>query len=197
MNMNMKSSGPWLIYVVFQEDSPNLYYPSSANNTIMLDYRQSSLELLETKYPNCGLFLAGDFNKLPIQNLSLHLQLKQIVNFPIGGTNTLDLILTNLASFYDKPCSALPLGLLDHLFVFVLPMVWIKEKQCKEMIYVRNKRPSSARRLRRFLCEVPWDLVVTPKLSCKQNLSNFTYVIDYGLNTLIPLRAVKVRTDHG
>ena len=44
-----------------------LYHPPSVNKTIMLDYLQSSLELLETKYPNCGLILAGDFNKLPIQ----------------------------------------------------------------------------------------------------------------------------------
>ena len=103
--------------------------------------------------------------------------------------------MTNLAGFYDKFCSAPPLGLSDHLSVFVLPMVRIKEKQCKEMIYVRDKRPSSVRRLGRFLCEVPWDLVVTPKLSCEQNLSNFTNVIDYGLNTLMPLRAVKVHAN--
>ena len=103
--------------------------------------------------------------------------------------------MTNLAGFYDKSYSAPPLGLSDHLSLFVLPMVRIKEKQCKEMIYVRDKRPSTVRRLGRFLCEVPWDLVVTPKLSCEQNLSNFTNVIDYGLNTLMPLRAVKVHAN--
>ena len=169
-----------------------LYHPPSANKTIMLNYLQSSLQLLETKYPNCGLILAGVFNKLLIQNFARHFQLKQIVNFPTRGTNTLDLILTNLTGFYDKPYSAPPLGLSDHLSVFVLPIVWIEEKQCKEMIYVRDKRPSSVRCLGRFLCEVPWDLIFTAKLSCEQNLSNFANVIDYGLNTLMPLRAAKV-----
>ena len=43
-----------------------LYHPPSANKTTMLQYLLSSLELLQTKYPNCGLILAGDFNKLPI-----------------------------------------------------------------------------------------------------------------------------------
>ena len=52
-----------------------LYHPPSVNKTIMLDYLQSSLELLETKYPNCGLILAGNFNKLPKQNLARHFQL--------------------------------------------------------------------------------------------------------------------------
>ena len=31
-----------------------LYHPPSANKTTMLQYLQSSLELLEIKYPNCG-----------------------------------------------------------------------------------------------------------------------------------------------
>ncbi|CAB4006808.1 Hypothetical predicted protein, partial [Paramuricea clavata] len=65
--------------------------------------------------------------------------------------------------------------------------------QSKEtIINVRDKRPSSIRRLGRFLCEVPWDIVANPNQSCDQNLNNFTDVIKYGLNTLMPLKTVKV-----
>ena len=57
---------------------------------------------------------------------------------------------------------------------------------------MHDKRPSSIHRLGRFLCEVPWDYVVNLSQSCSQNLSNFTDIINYGLDTLAPLKAVKV-----
>ena len=90
---------------------------SCANKTIKLDYLQSSLELLETKYRNCGLILAGDFNKLPIRHISRQFQLKQIVNFNTRGSCKLDLILTNLSDSYEQPLSIPALGLTDHLTV--------------------------------------------------------------------------------
>ncbi len=71
-----------------------LYHPPSANNKLMLEYT-------EVKYPSCGLIIAGDFNKLPIQHICRQFQLKQIVNSPTRGSSKLDLILTNLAAFYD------------------------------------------------------------------------------------------------
>ncbi len=65
----------------------------------MLEYLQSSLESIEVKYPSCGLIIAGDFNKLPIQHICRQFQLKQIVNSPTKGSSKLDLILTNPADF--------------------------------------------------------------------------------------------------
>ena len=68
----------------------------------------------------------------------------------------------------------------------------IYSNHSKKTVYVRDKRPSSIHRLGRFLCEVPWDLVVNSSQSCYQNLSNFTDIINYGLDTLTPLVAAKV-----
>ena len=59
-----------------------LYHPSNANNAVKAENLLSSLELLESKYPNCGLIIAGYFNKLTIHHLTRQFQLKQIVNFP-------------------------------------------------------------------------------------------------------------------
>ena len=137
-----------------------LYHPPSANKTIMLQYLQSSLELLEIKYLNCGLILAGDFNKLPIRHHSSQFQLKQMVNFNTRGSSKLDLILTNLSDFYDQPLSSPPLCLSDHLTIVALAKQRIRSNQSKKTVYVRDKRPSSIHRLGRFLCEVPWDFVV-------------------------------------
>ena len=124
-----------------------IYHPPSDNNTIMLEYLQSCLEILETKYPNCGLILAGDFNQLPVQSFARQFQLKQIVNFPTRGTNTLDLILTNLSDYYNNPFSTPSFGLSDHLTVFTFPKTRVKDKSQRNSINVRDKRPSSIRRL--------------------------------------------------
>jgi hypothetical protein len=111
---------------------------------------------LETRYPNCSLILAGDFNKLPIRHITHQFQLRQIVNFNTRGTSKLDLILTNLSNFYEEPLSTPPLGLSDHLTVVAFSKGQIRGNQSKEtIINVRDKRPSSIRRLGRFLCEVP------------------------------------------
>jgi exonuclease III len=39
-----------------------LYHPPGANNTAMKEHFKSSLEIIETHYPNSGIVLAGDFN---------------------------------------------------------------------------------------------------------------------------------------
>jgi hypothetical protein len=41
-----------------------LYHPPGANNIEMKDHLKLSLEIIETRYPNSGIILAGDFNKL-------------------------------------------------------------------------------------------------------------------------------------
>ena len=101
-----------------------------------------------------------------------------MINLNTRGTIKSDLILTNLSDFYDELLSYPPLGLSP----------WLN----KEFIAINLKRPSSIHRLGRFLCEVPWDFVVNSSQSCNQHLSNFTDIINYGLDTLAPLKAVKV-----
>ena len=103
-----------------------LYHPPNANNAVMTAYLLSSLELLESKYPDCGLIIAGDFTKLPIHRLTRLFQLKQIVNFPTRGSNKLDLILTNLAEYYDNPTRTPPMGLSDHVKVLAPPKIRVK-----------------------------------------------------------------------
>ena len=62
--------------------------------------------------------------------------------------------------------------------------------QSKKVIYVRDKRPSSIRRVGKFLSGVPWDFMVSSIRSCEENLNNFTCIINYALDILTPLKAV-------
>lgn len=80
----------------------------------MLDYLTKCLMDLESKYPNCGLLVLGDFNHLNDARLKSNFNLKQIVHRPTRRHNTLDKILTNLQEYYDSPVERPAFGLSDH-----------------------------------------------------------------------------------
>jgi hypothetical protein len=69
-----------------------LYHPPGANNIAMKEHLKSSLEIIETHYPNSGIVLAGDFNQLDFKSTAKLFNLKPAINFPTRGTNTLDQI---------------------------------------------------------------------------------------------------------
>jgi hypothetical protein len=53
-----------------------LYHPPSANDERMKSYLFSGLQKIESNHPNCGIVLAGDFNRLNIANICRHYSLK-------------------------------------------------------------------------------------------------------------------------
>ncbi|XP_068757688.1 uncharacterized protein [Montipora capricornis] len=94
-----------------------VYHPPSANDNTMKEYLLSSLESLESKFPNCAIILAGNFNQtlLPILERAFRpFLLNPVVTFPTRGDRTLDQIFTNISSFYAYPSRLPPSGLSDH-----------------------------------------------------------------------------------
>ena len=83
-----------------------IYQPPTANDATMKDYIISSLEILEIKFPNCAIVLAGDFNKtlLPLLQFAVKVfQLKPVVDFPTRGDRILDQIFTNFTEYFSSP----------------------------------------------------------------------------------------------
>jgi exonuclease III len=56
-----------------------VYHPPSTNGPAMLDYLSSCLSSLESRFPNCGLIILGDFNRLSISRLIHSYNLCQLV----------------------------------------------------------------------------------------------------------------------
>ena len=54
-----------------------VYHPPSADAKSMLEYLFKSLTEIEGQYPNCGLLLGGDFNRLDIKSLLRQFKMKQ------------------------------------------------------------------------------------------------------------------------
>ena len=60
--------------------------------------------MLTTKYPECGILVGGDKNKMNISSLiNTNLKLRQIVGRPTRKLEILDVLLTNLFCYYNAP----------------------------------------------------------------------------------------------
>ena len=79
----------------------------------LAEYLTNTIDSVRDRYPDCRIMLLGDFNNFISRSLSL----KQIVCSPTRGLATLDLIITDLHNFYDKPRILAPLGSADHSIV--------------------------------------------------------------------------------
>ncbi len=97
--------------------------------------------MLRTKYPDIGIFILGDFNRMNMHSTTRGNDLFQLVDFPTRGNATLDLVLTNHSSksLYNKPTPFSPIGLSDPCSVLWKPKIYTKPKN-KSKVYV--SRPS-------------------------------------------------------
>ena len=140
------------------------------------------------------IIILGDFNRLNISRLKYNYNLRQLINFPTLGKNTLDLVLTNLHKFYGQPVKCAPFGLSDHMSVELKPKYRSQlQKVHKLVVWKRDLRPSSRFAFRKYLelLDIPnmFDKVV----SCEGKSSLLETIITTGLNFIMPLRPTTVR----
>ena len=83
-----------------------VYHPLNAADNIMLDYLCRSLVTVEGHYNGCGIIIAGGFNHLNVEHLCYEFNLKQLVNAPTRGANTLDLVIILLQEKFTYTLSA-------------------------------------------------------------------------------------------
>ncbi len=166
-----------------------VYHPPRADNTAMLTYLMDSLSLIETRHPNCGIILLGDFNGLNVAKLKSSVQLKQIVNFPTRGQNTLDLILTNLQDYYDTPVSRPPFGLSDHVSIEVKPKSRAQIPKSRKTIKSRDLRPSSRLAIGTYLQQVDVTSLLATVNTCSEKMTLFESIVNVGLDLVLPLRS--------
>jgi hypothetical protein len=120
--------------------------------------------------------------------------LKQLVNFPTHGNNTLDIVLTNLSTYYDKPTKCAPFGLSDQVTIETRS---IKRSQVQgtstASVKVRDLRPSSRFAVRKYIEMVDIPTLLDTDHSCKEKTSLFQTIINNGMDSIMPLRNKTVR----
>ena len=84
--------------------------PTKGKNTKLADHISSTLHMLCTQYPESGLILGADKNSMNINPiLNCGLKLRQIVDKFTRKKKTIDIIITNLGSYYKSSIIAPPI----------------------------------------------------------------------------------------
>ena len=174
-----------------------IYHSPKADGPLFRDHLFRSLALTETRYPNCGLLVTGDFNRLNIDGLLNHFRLKQIVKVPTRKKATLDLILTNMHEYYSPPQAYPPFGLSDHNVVVATPIDGKRNINNKKVTMRYDLRTSNKAALGRYLTQRNWPLLFTPLVSCEEKWQVFQDVIHSGLDTIMLAKPIMICTADG
>ena len=169
-----------------------IYHPPCASDALILDFLYESLSRIEDQFPDSGIVLLGDFNKLNISRISYPFGLKQIVPFTTHGQSHLDLVLTNLKAFYDVPKKLLPFGLSDHVTVEVRPLARQDFPVSKVSLKSRHLRSTNRLAMRKYLEEVDLNSLVSSKNFCDEKTEMLETIIKMGLDILLPLKTKMV-----
>ena len=88
-----------------------VYHPhwTGKKNDSTRDHLFQSLTAAESRYPNCALIVAFDFNRLDVKSIKKHFRLKRIVKKPTRRNAIFDVVLITLHFYYDEPLSFSPL----------------------------------------------------------------------------------------
>ena len=166
-----------------------VYHPPNANDDEMLQFLSTSLITIESTYPGCGFILAGDFNRLKCNRILTQFSCKQIVNVSTRANQTLDLIITNLHSFYDKNSVEKfpPFGLSDHNVVIVNPCKREPNSCSRRIISRRDLRSSKRHELGRYLTSIDWSSL-NHFDTCEMKLQYFEELVRLGISTIMPIK---------
>ena len=166
-----------------------IYRPPSDNHALIRDLL-SSLTKIESEFPNCGIILAGDFNRLNINFLLKHFRLKQLVKVSTSNNAMLDLLLTNLHEYYCPPLASPPFGLSDHNTIVVTPQIEDCNATKKKTVKKRDRRASHKSELGRYLSSINW-VSTLAEYNC-ETMGKIFHVVLTGLDLLMPTTEMKI-----
>jgi hypothetical protein len=169
-----------------------IYHPPGADGKLFQDHLFQTLTLVESKYPNCGIIITGDFNRLNVTRLLNHFRLKQIVKIPTRNDATLDLILTNMHKFYNPPQGYPGFGLSDHNTIVATGKTAAQKNNTKKSITIRDQRKSRKLEMGRYLSSIDWTLMLSPLDTCENMWTVFHEVVHSGLDTIMPEKQIRI-----
>ncbi|XP_035688786.1 uncharacterized protein LOC118424344 [Branchiostoma floridae] len=164
--------------------------PASPHEGVLLEHLSESIDLLRNSHPDIGLVILGDFNRLDISDLCCFSSLQQVVEAPTRGEAVLDLILTNVSSFYESPVTAPPIGRSDHVCV-IMPG---KHRQTSNTVHkkvVRPMRDSDSRAFGSWITTHSWDEVLLAT-SAESKCDAFYSTLKCAVDKYFPTKVVRL-----
>ena len=113
---------------------------------------------------------------------------------PTRGDQTLDLIITHMPHFYNKDLvqTFSPFGLSAHFVVLLEPNLRsMRNTSNHRSLTRRDTHPSRKRELGRYLGSIDWS-VLDSAPDCESKLQLFQDLVKIGLNTIMPLKTIKL-----
>ncbi|KAI8510960.1 hypothetical protein Bbelb_118760 [Branchiostoma belcheri] len=166
--------------------------PSSPNGDILVDHLLSVSDNVRTKYPDCGIALLGDFNRLDTSELCRGSLLSQVVKNKTRGNAILDLIVTNMKDVYQCPSILPPIGLSDHSSVLWIP----KGKRAPDKPTKKLTRPlcqASVHEFGRWVTSHNWSEVYNATgTAAKTNA--FYGTLQDAITTFFPTKVIKTHS---
>ena len=121
------------------------------------------------------------------------INLKHLVKFPTRGNNILDIVLTNLSTFFDQPTKRAPFGLLDHMSIEINPIAGSKYRENTVVVKARDLRPSSRLAMRQYLEQVDMPGMLDRVKSCDEKTLLLETIVNTGMDYFLPLPSKKAK----
>ena len=181
----------------------SFYSPPNKNrNTKLADHIVTTLHMLSTKYPECGIILGADKNNMDIRPiLSCGLRLRQVVGLSTRQGAILDIIIMNLSGLYKSPVVVPPLQPddptkakpSDHSVPVCVPHTdrYKPAERSYKTITYRPLPDSSVRKFGAWIVTEDW-ASVSDQMSPSEQVVMFESLVNQKLNYFCPQKEMKL-----
>ena len=168
-----------------------VYHPPNSSEAETLDYMSKTVIKLTHKHPKAKLLLAGDFNRLAIDNFCAQNHLANLVDFNTREGAKLDLLLTDIQE-YEKAVELSPISNNDHCCILLngVRCRSRKYKHIKKRMITQERKHS----VYRDIALETWQSVYDAK-DVHDKAKEFHQIVDSILDRHCPKRTVKCRVD--
>ena len=170
-----------------------IYFPQPDNEmeAELIDHLLSSMDQMLTRHPLAAFILLGDFNRLNVAALLNDSHFHQVVEGPTRGENTLDKIITNISTHYEKPEITSPIGNSDHNTILWYPVSRVKKENKIRHRLVRPMPDSAIRAFGTWISSHDWS-EVTECRDVDDQCNQFYETLHAAIQRYFPLKKTKL-----
>ena len=155
-------------------------------------YLSETIDCVRDTSPDCGIIVLGDYNNLDVSDLLNQQNLIQVMKDPTRHNATLDLVVTNMQSWYNEQTVIAPIGGSDHNTVLWYPKgVTNTTPDQKKLHCFVCRFPQSSIGFGRWLTHQEWSCDYTSTSVHEQTLT-FTNTILQAMDIFFPFKSVKL-----
>ncbi|XP_066285797.1 uncharacterized protein [Branchiostoma lanceolatum] len=164
--------------------------PDSPHSELLIDHLVSAVDSLQVNQPHIGIIIGGDFNRVDVSRLCMSHHLRQLVDRPTIGQAMLDLIITNLNSYYSTPSISDPLATSDpNTVTMQAKSTSVKNRMIKR--YYRPFRNSCVRPFGQWITAHDWSEVSSVQ-STNEKSRAFYSTLQSKMDHFFPMKLIRL-----